>query len=204
MIEYKLIRLYAFTLVLVLGIFTSFRLNTPSQINASATEPIVTAAHNVAKAVDPKQLTCLAKNIFFEAGGEPILGQAAVARVVLNRISHGFATTPCGVIYQTTHYKQETDDGELKQVKACQFHWVCENKGEPNKNSKRYQQAKSIAYEVLAHDAYKDVVPKTILYFHNTSVKPVLQYNEVKKIGNHIFYSKSKKKKAKQLSYQEA
>lgn len=204
MIEYKLIRLYAFTLVLVLGIFTSFRLNTPSQINISSAEPIVNAAQTVAKAVDPKQLACLTKNIFFEAGGEPILGQAAVARVVLNRISHGFATTPCGVIYQATHINQETDDGQLKQVKACQFHWVCENKGEPNKNSKRYQQAKAIAYEVLAHDAYKDVVPKTILYFHNTSVNPSLQYNEVKKIGNHIFYSKSKKKKAKQLSYQEA
>lgn len=196
MIEYKLLRLYAFTLVMVLGIFTSFKLNPP------APEPIVEAAHKVAKAVDPKQLACLAKNIFYEAGGEPIIGQAAVARVVLNRINHGFAPTPCGVVYQTAHYKQETPDGDTKQVKLCQFSWVCENKGEPNKNTKRYQQAKAIAYEVLAHDAYSDVVPKSILYFHNTSVNPSLQYNEVKKIGNHIFYSKSKKKKAKQLSYQ--
>ena len=201
MIEYKLIRLYAFTLVLVLGIFTSVN---PLHIDTPTTAPILNAAEKVANVVDPKQLSCLAKNIFFEAGGEPILGQAAVARVVLNRINHGFAPTPCGVIYQTTQYKQETDEGELKQVKACQFSWVCENKGEPNKNSKRYQQAKMVAYEVLAHDAYKDVVSKSTLYFHNTSVRPNLQYNEVKKIGNHIFYSKSKKKKAKQLSYQEA
>jgi len=33
----------------------------------------------VAKVVDPKQLACMAKNIFYEAGGESILGQAAVA-----------------------------------------------------------------------------------------------------------------------------
>lgn len=196
MIEYKLIRLYAFTLVLVLGIFTSFKVNPP------VAEPIVNVAQRVVKAVDPKQLSCLAKNIFFEAGGEPVLGQAAVARVVLNRINHGFATTPCGVVYQTTQLKQETPEGDIQHVKACQFSWVCENKSEPNKNNRRYQQAKAIAYEVLAHDAYNDVVPKSILYFHNTSVNPSLQYNEVKKIGNHIFYSKSKKKKAKTLSYQ--
>lgn len=193
----KLKRLYTFTCIMVLSIII---LATPPNARV---EPVVDAAHRVANAVDPKQLTCLAKNIFFEAGGEPVLGQAAVARVVLNRINHGFAPTPCGVIYQTARVKKETEDGEVLSAKACQFQWVCENKTEPNKNSSRYQQAKAIAYEVLAHDAYSDVVPKTILYFHNTSVKPSLQYNEVKKIGNHIFYSKSKKKKAKQLSYPE-
>lgn len=198
MIELKLKRLYTFTLVMVLSLFT---LSIPPE---KSVEPVVEVAQKVVKAVDPKQLTCLAKNIFFEAGGEPILGQAAVARVVLNRISYGFAPTPCGVIYQTAQVKKETDDGEMLNAKACQFHWVCENKGEPNKNNVRYQQARAIAYEVLAHDAYSDVVPKSMLYFHNTSVKPSLQYNEVKKIGNHIFYSKSKKKKAKQLSYKES
>jgi spore germination cell wall hydrolase CwlJ-like protein len=153
------------------------------------------------KKVDSKQLTCLAKNIFFEASGEPIIGQAAVARVVLNRISYGFGPTPCSVIYQTSTIKKETDEGETEHVKLCQFHWVCENKGEPNKNSQQYLQATSIAYNVLAHDAYNDVVSKSMIYFHNTSVNPLLQYNEVKKIGNHIFYSKSNKKKVKQLKY---
>lgn len=155
-------------------------------------------SNRVARSVDPKELTCLAKNIFHEASGEPLLGQAAVARVVLNRVSHGFGMTPCKVVYQTT-----TIVANDEKVKLCQFSWVCENKKEPNKNSHSYQQAKAIAYEILAYDAYKDVVPKTILYFHNTSIRPTLQYNEVKRIGNHIFYSKSKKKVAKKLSYQQ-
>ena len=187
--EHKLLRLFTYTLVLVLG-FT---------ITNNIAQPIDEVT--IVKKVDSKQLTCLAKNIFYEAGGESIIGQAAVARVVLNRMSHGFGATPCSVIYQTATVKRETDEGETKNIKLCQFHWVCENKVEPNKNSQQYLQAKAVAYEVLAHDAYNDVVSKSMIYFHNTSVNPLLQYNEVKKIGNHVFYSKSNKKKAKQLKY---
>ena len=58
-------------------------------------------AHVVAKIIDPKQITCMAKNIFYEAGAESTLGQAAVARVVMNRVAHGFGKNPCQVIYQT-------------------------------------------------------------------------------------------------------
>ena len=49
-------------------------------------DPIVEEP-KVAKTVDPKQLACMAKNIFYEAGNESINGQAAVARVVMNRIA---------------------------------------------------------------------------------------------------------------------
>lgn len=148
----------------------------------------------VAKFVDPKQLKCLAKNIFYEAGGEPLTGQAAVARVVMNRVAHGFGKNPCAVIYQT-HTIDKLVDDEIQKVKLCQFSWVCEGKGEPNQNSLRYKQAEQIAYDVLAHDAYKDVLPRTALFFHNLHVDPLWPYKQVAKIGNHIFYSKTKKPK---------
>lgn len=159
-----------------------------------AEEELIKATVKVAKAVDPKQLACLAKNIFYEASGESIAGQAAVARVVLNRIQHGFGSTPCSVVYQTTVVKKENGDGDIQHVKLCQFSWVCEGKGEPSKHNPRYQQAKEIAYDVLAHDAYHDVVPKSTLFFHNTSVDPGWPYKVSKKIGNHVFYSKTKNK----------
>jgi len=147
----------------------------------------------VAKKVDPKQLACLAKNIYFEASGESLQGQAAVARVVVNRITHGFGSNPCNVIYQSTIVQKENDEGEIQKVKLCQFSWVCENKAEPNKNSPKYTQASQIAYDVLAYDAYNDVVPKSTLFFHNTTVQPAWPYQQVKTIGNHIFYSNKKK-----------
>ena len=146
----------------------------------------------VAKIVDPKQLNCLAKNIFYEAGSEPLNGQAAVARVVMNRIAHGFGKNPCAVVYQTAQVDKLVDD-EVQKVKLCQFSWVCEGKGDPNIHSTKYKQAEQVAYDVLAYDAYKDVVPRTALFFHNLSVDPLWPYKQVAKIGNHIFYSKAKK-----------
>jgi spore germination cell wall hydrolase CwlJ-like protein len=146
----------------------------------------------IAKLVDQKQLACLAKNIFYEAGNEPLMGQAAVARVVMNRISHGFGKNPCAVIYQA-HTIDKLVDDEIQRVKLCQFSWVCEDKVEPNKNSARYKQAEKVAYDVLAYDEYQDVVPKTTLFFHNLHVDPLWPYKQVAKIGNHIFYSKQKK-----------
>jgi len=146
----------------------------------------------VAKVVDPKQLACMAKNIFYEAGNESIIGQAAVARVVMNRISHGFAKTPCAVVYQSQVVEKIIDD-EPTKVKLCQFSWVCEGKGEPNTNSQRYKLAQQVAYDVMANDAYNDVVPKSALFFHNLNVDPLWPYKQVAKIGNHIFYSKHKK-----------
>jgi spore germination cell wall hydrolase CwlJ-like protein len=150
-------------------------------------EPVV-----VTKTVDAKQLTCMAKNIFYEAGSESILGQAAVARVVINRVNHGFAKTPCAVVYQS-HMVEKIIDDELTKVKLCQFSWVCEGKGEPNTNSQRYKQAQQVAYEVMANDAYNDVLPNSALFFHNLTVDPLWPYKQVAKIGNHIFYSKHKK-----------
>jgi spore germination cell wall hydrolase CwlJ-like protein len=148
----------------------------------------------VAKVVDPIQLACMAKNIFYEAGNETIMGQAAVARVVLNRINHGFARTPCAVVYQTSITEKIVDD-ETQKVKLCQFSWVCEGKGEPNKNNPKFKQAQQVAYDVMAYDAYNDVLPKSALFFHNLNVDPLWPYKQVAKIGNHIFYSKTKKKK---------
>lgn len=149
----------------------------------------------VAKQVDPKQLNCLANNIFWEANGEPYYGQVAVARVVMNRIAHGFGKNPCNVIYQANYIDLLNEEGETNRVKVCQFSWVCEGKGDPPKNSSNYQLAKKIAYEVLANNAYVDLLPKSTLFFHSQFINPNWPYYKVAKIGNHIFYSKTKPKK---------
>ncbi len=155
------------------------------------------------KEVDKKQLQCLADNIYYEAGGESTEGKAAVARVVLNRITHGgFGSTPCKVIYQATHVKQINEETEQAfWVKMCQFSWVCEGKGNPNRNSTRYQNSLQVAQDVLIYDMYQEVIPKTVLFFHNKSVVNQWPHEVVKVIGNHIFYTKKKVKHAKQKPY---
>ena len=49
----------------------------------------------------------------------------------------------------------------------------------------------------MAKNEHKDVIPNSVLFFHNLSVTPIWPYAEVTRIGNHIFYSKVKKKNLK-------
>jgi spore germination cell wall hydrolase CwlJ-like protein len=163
------------------------------------------AAKSKAKAkkvnhVDAKQLRCLAYNIYYEAGGESEQGKAAVARVVMNRVKHGFAKSPCAVIYQSMNVSRIVAEAEIKTVKVCQFSWVCENKGSPNKQSKSYKQSERIAYQVLANNAYKQIVSANTLFFHNLHVSPNWNHTIHKQIGNHIFYEKGRKHKRTKIT----
>jgi spore germination cell wall hydrolase CwlJ-like protein len=186
--------------VLFVVLFTvlvySFLYLNPSNIQAAqATEPVIVATpaqvtKPVIKPVDTTQLKCLAANIYHEAAGEPFLGQVAVARVVMNRVKHGFAPTPCKVIYQK-HQRVNEEDPSLK-ITTCQFSWVCSGKSEPPRNS-TYAQAEQIAYAVLSENRWSDIFPSTMLFFHNIHVDPKWPYRKLEQIGNHIFYSKYRK-----------
>jgi spore germination cell wall hydrolase CwlJ-like protein len=47
------------------------------------------------------ELGCLVENVYFEARGEDVLGQAAVAYVTLNRVrSPDYPDTICDVVWQ--------------------------------------------------------------------------------------------------------
>lgn len=189
----NLLRL-VFFIPMTIGLSLSVSTNKIEETKTYEPQPAVIAT--TTKTVDQKQLQCLADNIFFEAGGEPIEGQAAVARVVLNRVAHGYGNTPCKVVYQSNtiqQINQETE--ETFWVKVCQFHWVCEGKKNPNRNSPRYQKSLQVATDVLLYDKYKEVIPVTVLFFHNLTVHPNWPYQFAKKIGNHIFYSKPPRKK---------
>jgi spore germination cell wall hydrolase CwlJ-like protein len=148
-------------------------------------------ANKSIKTVNTEHLKCLATNIYHEARSEPFMGQVAVARVVMNRIKHGFASNPCRVVYQyTTVPDLNSEDGTKK---LCQFSWVCEGKSTPNSNNPMYKQAEYIANKVLAENKWNDIVPSNVLFFHNHSVNPNWNHHKFMVIGNHIFYSKNNK-----------
>ena len=175
-----------FTITLMIGYFDHQNKSSLIDSETVAESVVETVSNNV----NIEHLRCLAHNIYYEAANEPLLGQIAVARVVMNRVTHGYGNNPCKVVYQSTNV--ETED-EIK--KLCQFSWVCEGKTNPNTNSPAYRQALNIAKRVLAEDAWSDIIPSNILFFHNTGVKPNWPHNPVLRIGNHIFYSKDKKHK---------
>ena len=134
-------------------------------------EKTLNTAYQTVKATNA-ELLCLAKNIYYEARGEPMHGKIAVAQVTLNRVTHRteFQSSICQVVYA-----------------KHQFSWTMEQHREPR--GEAWLEAKAIAKAVVVGTVY---LPKfNALYFHNLTVKP--QWNKTKelvaKIGNHIFYA---------------
>lgn len=150
-----------------------------------------TRSLRIQKNLNAEYIRCMATNIYHEAGSEPFMGQVMVARVVMNRIQHGFARNPCAVIYAEHNVPHPDDPNETRRV--CQFSWVCEGKDTPQRNE-TYKQAEDIARRVLTENAWNDIVPNDVLFFHNTSVNPRWAYERVATVGNHIFYSKKREK----------
>lgn len=143
------------------------------------------------KTINPRHLRCLADNIYWEAKNENYQGKLAVARVVMNRIKHGFGSDPCSVIYASS-IKTFTDD-TIQRI--CQFSWVCEGKSNPPNNT-HYAQSEEIARLVLLDNLGVEMFPNNMLYFHSITVDPQWPYKKLKQIGNHIFYSNIKKKES--------
>jgi spore germination cell wall hydrolase CwlJ-like protein len=160
---------------------------TVQEIVNSIPDPVV-----IKKAINTEHLHCLANNIYHEAAGEPFMGQVAVARVVMNRIKHGFANNPCRVIYQATVVPDPENLEETRKI--CQFSWVCAGKTSPSKNNPKYQIALDIATKILEEDKWSEDIPNNILFFHNTGVNPLWKYHQSMIIGNHVFYSRGKEK----------
>jgi len=65
-----------------------------------------------AQAKTEKEINCLALNIYYEARGEPLNGQFAVAAVTMNRVkSYKYPNTVCGVVWQRRQFSW-THDGK--------------------------------------------------------------------------------------------
>ncbi|HRO11180.1 cell wall hydrolase [Amaricoccus sp.] len=121
---------------------------------------------------------CLAEAIYFEARGEPLEGQVAVAEVVLNRVSdRRFPRTVCGVT------KQGAGSG-----KGCQFSYACDGNSDVMKSALARSRAEKLAAMMLAGRAR--TVTDGATYFHTRSVRPSWSSRMVRtaSIGHHLFY----------------
>lgn len=127
-----------------------------------------------------KQLDCLARNIYYEAGGEPFEGKVAVAQVTVNRAASGqFPNDICRVIYQ----KNVVYDKVL-----CQFSWYCEGPARvPPKHAAAYKESEIVARQVLL-EGFRLPSLKEALYFHGKNINPKWNREKVAQIGGHIFY----------------
>lgn len=126
-----------------------------------------------------REQQCLATAIYFEARGETLKGQAAVAQVILNRVRNpAYPNTICGVVYQNQHLHNR-----------CQFSFACDGIKDRILSPSHYKIAKDIA---MAVSAGKIFIPEigSSTHYYASYVNPgwARTMQKMKKIGLHIFY----------------
>ena len=128
-----------------------------------------------------KQLDCLARNIYHEAGYEPFEGKVAVAQVTINRAESGaFPSDICQVVYQKNIVYEKV---------LCQFSWYCDQASiKKPMNGPVYTESMEVAKKVLLEGFRLDSI-KTALYYHADYVNPKWGKKPVAKVGRHIFYN---------------
>lgn len=126
-----------------------------------------------------RQWKCLTDALYFEARGESVKGQFAVAEVILNRAeSARFPDTVCGVVYQ----------GASRGKYACQFSYMCDGKSEKVTDKAVYKKLGKISRLML--DGEARILTKGATFYHADWVSPkwAKSFTETAQIGDHVFY----------------
>ncbi|WP_428925934.1 cell wall hydrolase [Marinibacterium sp. SX1] len=125
-----------------------------------------------------KDWACLSEALYFEARGETVKGQFAVAEVILNRVASGrFPNSVCGVIHQGTGKRYQ-----------CQFTYTCDGRAEHIAEPAAYDRVAKVARLILDGDTKPLTDGAT--HYHTTNVNPRWSriYKKTAQIGVHLFY----------------
>lgn len=143
---------------------------------SALTESASLLSHTAALVNDEESVACLARTVYFEARGEPVAGQMAVASVVLARVvSEEFPDTVCDVVTEARK------PGRFH----CQFTWWCDGRADEPKNAEEYSQAKAVAMFAMLLGPQ----PGGPTHFHAADLKPQWKMQQVATIGGHVFYN---------------
>ena len=140
----------------------------PAPVTAESLAALVAATPRPAD-LDP-ELRCLAGAVYFESRGESLVGQLAVAHVVINRAQSGrFPKSLCGVVHQRS-----------------QFSFVRGGKMPAIREGAQWNNAIAIA-QIARDGSWKNHAPGA-LFFHARYVSPGWRKTRIAQIDNHIFY----------------
>ncbi|MGF1445528.1 MAG: cell wall hydrolase [Pikeienuella sp.] len=123
--------------------------------------------------------SCLAEALYFEARGESLRGQVAVAEVILNRVDHpDYPGSVCGVVRQ----------GEENGKYGCQFTYRCDGRPDAPQDSAAFERVGRVAWVML--EGRERELTDSATHYHTTWVNPAWSRKFVRtaRIGAHIFY----------------
>ena len=121
---------------------------------------------------------CLAEALYFEARGESVKGQFAVAEVILNRVKSKFyPNSVCGVVHQGTGKKYQ-----------CQFTFTCDGHPETIAEPTAFRRVGKVARLML--DGAPLILTGGATHYHTGAVNPswARKFAKTASIGVHQFY----------------
>ncbi len=122
---------------------------------------------------------CLSEVLYYEARGEGLKGQKAVAEVVFHRMRTGnYGHSICAIVYEGA--------GRT----GCQFSFTCNGELKQAKAPGAWLRAQILAARILTGEEGLSDVTEGATSFHAASVQPDWAYElqRTVQIGNHIFY----------------
>lgn len=115
---------------------------------------------------------CLAVAVYFESKGEPLEGQLAVARTLINRTtSSRFGHSLCGVIHQRGQFSFMRRPGMISAIHREAGNW---------------RTAVAVA-SIAMRDLWAGPV-RDALFFHAKHVSPRWGMTRLASVGNQVFY----------------
>ena len=130
------------------------------------------------RATGSSEFKCLAEALYFEARGETVKGQFAVAEVIRNRVkSSRFPNSFCAVINEGTGKKHR-----------CQFSYTCDGRPETISEPAAYARVAKVARATL--DGKAPDITHGATFYHTTAVRPSWsrKFTNTARYGVHLFY----------------
>jgi len=125
-----------------------------------------------------RELHCLSEAIYYEARGETIEGQIAVAEVIMNRVdSRHYPDTVCGVVTQGADRRN-----------SCQFSYKCD--GAPERMSEKNAAARARDVAILLMKGERRDLTEDATHYHASYVNPywAKSLTLTATHGTHVFY----------------
>lgn len=174
-------------LLLVSCLMVTF-LSKPTQASAIQPPPSIALPiqnHSDATKAVLTDIECLTLNLYHEARSESILGQQAVAHVVMNRADDSrFPDTVCDVVFQKGWSR-------LSRRWVSHFSWTLDRKSDKVYEKEAYYIAHMIAVEVYAK-LYQYDPTLGATHYHKTNIEPAWSFDSRMVVtveeGLHRFY----------------
>lgn len=132
------------------------------------------------------ELMCMAVAIYFEARGEPLIGQIAVGQVIVNRVhAPEYPDDVCSVVYEAEYYPWQPD---VPVRNRCQFSFFCDGKSDVPSNMAAFDLAVRVSDAVLGGRADDFVHGAT--HYHSVGSSPYWADSKqrVASVSRHVFY----------------